>query len=331
MASRKEIRDEILRVTDQLNDQIGTLVNETINATLLEIANPAWAFSRRKEVHHNWSWLKRKTTFDTVASQEDYLMAREIDNIYLIRQTTSPALLERWPDEKFYKVLPNPTDTGNPRLYREFGVEGVATALAEEDTLDVVSSSAADDGDDDLGVTIRGFVGGYMDSEIYTLDGTSTVSGAKTFQARSLFISKSKNTTGKITITENSGGETIAVLGPEDRNPIYKMLSLYPIPSSAITINVHYYTHLRELNSDFDTPQFHEKWHYVVRLGTLANVYQFLNKEEAFRVAQGMYSSAVRAMVAEDQDDPDLVPRMERQIRLYDHSVHIRRSKDAVA
>src|SRR3990167_7210008 len=131
VASRKEIRDSVLDTTRQENVQIGLLVND---------------------FNHLWSWLKSKTTFSTVASQEDYVLGREVDKIALLRQTTSPTRLLRMTDEQFYKRDANPTATGNPLLYRTWEVDGVSTRLTTADTIDVVSSSASDAGSSELAV-----------------------------------------------------------------------------------------------------------------------------------------------------------------------------------
>src|SRR3990167_2507963 len=156
VASRKEIRDSVLDTTRQENVQIGLLVNDFINLTLNEINDPGWAFP--KNFNHLWSWLKSKTTFSTVASQEDYVLGREVDKIALLRQTTSPTRLLRMTDEQFYKRDANPTATGNPLLYRTWEVDGVSTRLTTADTIDVVSSSASDAGSSELAVTVSGYV-----------------------------------------------------------------------------------------------------------------------------------------------------------------------------
>jgi hypothetical protein len=126
-------------------------------------------------------------------------------------------------------------------------------------------------------------------------------------------VSKQKNTTGDITISENSGGTPLLVLGRQERNPRFKVVTLYPNPSSAITMYLEYYTTMKLLDNDSDTPPFDEKWHFVPRLGALAKTYQYLNKQESFAI-HDMFKQAVRAMVSADKGQPDLIrhlsPRM---------------------
>ena len=311
VSSRKEIKDSVLSSTRQSSAQIGDLVNDFINLTLNEINDPAWAFPREMGFTHNWSWLRRKTTFASVASTEDYVLPRDIDRISLIRQIDTPTKLTQLSDENFYRKVPYPTATGDPKYYRIWENEGVSTRLAVADTIDVVSSSASDAGTTTKTVTIWGKdANGAKVSQTYQLNGTSTVSGTITFAAGPIFVSKQSATTGDVTVTENSGATTLVVIGREERAPRFKVISLYPIPSSSSTMYVEYYTRIRELTNDSDVPEFDAKWHWVVRLGTLSKVYQYLNKEADFTANQGMYSAGVRSMISADRTQLDLISHL---------------------
>lgn len=328
VSSRKEIRDNVISTTNQNSTQIGDLVNDYINLTIQEINNPAIAF--RDNTHHLWSWLRRKTTFSTVASTAEYVLPREVDYISILRQTTSPQKLIALTDEFFLKRVPDPTTTGNPLYYREWETEGVSTRLSSATSLNVVSSSSSDSGSSQLSVSIVGYVGGILTNETYQLNGTTTVSGSKTFQAREIFVSKQKDTTGDISIKKNSDSSTILTLGAKERNPRFKVISLYPIPSSVMTVYLEFYTTIRELTDDSDVPQFNQKWHYIVRLGTLAKVYQKLNKTEDFNSTQALYMSALRSMVAADKTSPDLIEYMEGRYNVMP-AIWLQRSTDAIA
>ena len=323
VSSRKEIRDFILSTTQQDNTQIGTLVNNYINMSLNEINDPGWAFT--KNYHHLWSWLKRKNTFSTVASTGDYVMKREVDKIAILRQTTSPIKLMQITDELFFRLVPNPTDTGNPLYYRLWETDGISTRLATADTIDVISSSTSDSGSAELAVSVTGFdsTSGVIKTDTYQLNGTTVVSGTTTFAAREIWVSKQKNTTGTITIRRNSTSATLVQLGPNERSYSFKVLSLYPTPSAAITMYLEFYTRINELNNDSDTPNFDSKWHYVVSLGALAKTFSYLGKEQQFLSLHAQFSAAVRAMVAADSTEPDLVEHLNPQRDSYPFiSVH---------
>ena len=331
VSSKKEIRDHVLSTTDTHGSSMESLVNDYINLTLNEINEPGWAY-QRNERHYLWSWLRRKTSFNTVAAQSDYVLGRDIDKVALIRQTATPALLQQYSDEEFFSLVPDPTLTGqgNPRIYRLWDVSGVSTLLAAADTVNVVTSSSSDDGDPDLAVTVWGYVGGIIESERYVLDGTNTVLGPKTFQARDLFVSKSKQTTGTVTVTEASGATTLVQLGQEERAPHFKVISLYPTPSTAIAMYVQYYTRIRELVNDSDVPQFDSKWHYAVVLGVLAKVYKHLGKTADELAVQSQYASAVRAMIDSDMINPSLIRKMKRHNPFMQEEVYVYRSEDTI-
>ena len=104
--TRSEIRTAVNNRTRETG--INTIINDMINNTLQEIQSPGWAFSsqQRRTHQHYWNFNKRKTTLATVASQEDYELARDVDKIYLIRQITSPTVLRFIEDRDFYLQIP---------------------------------------------------------------------------------------------------------------------------------------------------------------------------------------------------------------------------------
>jgi hypothetical protein len=308
VSSLKELKQSVLDTTRQTEAQIGSLVSDYINLTLSEISDPGWAFGQQNFTHL-WSFLRRKTTITTVASTEDYVLKRDIDRISLCRQTTSPAIIRALSDKNFYNYVPDPTATGNPRYYRIWENEGVSTRLTTAGTINVVSSSTSDAGSSTLTVTVWGYdANGSKVSETFALNGTTSVVGTTTFAVGPIFVSKQSDTTGNITVS--SGVVNLVVIGKEERNPKFKVISFYPIPSSAITIYIEYYSRMRMLKNDGDCPEFDEKWHWVVRQGTLAKVYQYLNKETDFAANQAIYASGVRSMVSADLVECDLISHL---------------------
>lgn len=326
--SRREIVDSVLNTTRQNRTQIGDLVNEFVNLTINEINDPGWAMPKGS-YSHLWSFLRRKTSFS--ASTQDYVLGRDVDKIAIVRQTSSPTKLIQIPDDRFFEYVPNPTATGNPQWYRLWEQEGVSTRLAAADTIDVLSSSTSDAGDTTLTVSVSGYdSNGIWRVETYALNGTTAVSGTISFAAREIYVAKQKTTTGSITVRRNTGPATLVILGPEERAPKFKVMTFYPQPSSAITIYLEYYTRIPILDKDSQSPAFDERWHYVVRLGALAKVYQYLKEETNFLSAHGLYSAAVKSMVEADRYEPDLVEHMKARAGR-EPSVHLKRSDDAIA
>lgn len=314
VSTKRQIRLSAIAATSQDATQIGTIVDDFINITLNEIENPAWAFTNG--YNHLWSWLRRKTTFTTTGGTADYVMERDISRIGILRQTSSPAKLIQLSDEDFYSNLPNPTASGNPLFYRLWETTGISTKLTAADTISVASSSNVDGAT--FTVAIMGYISGRLDSEILTLNGTSTVTSTKTWDAREIFVSKSGITTGNITVRAVSAAVTILTLGAQETSPRFKVVSLYPTPGATITIYAEYFKSIRELVNDTEAPEFSEKWHYVVRLGTIAKIFQYLGKTTDFLSTQEMYAKSVRAMVQADKANPDFIASLSRDVRAYD-------------
>lgn len=333
-SSRKEIRDRVVDVAKQLDSQKGSLVNELINLTLLEIQSPAWA-SESGEANHLWGFNRRTTTITTVSGTADYVVPRDVDKLSVLRQTSSDKTIKELTPSNFYDHVPDPANSadGHPEFYIVNSVQGVTTTIATAEALKIKSSSATDDGDTDLTVTIQGFVGGLIASESLTLDGTTFVNGTISFDAaRPIFVSKTKNTVGDITIVGQTSGTTFLTLKPQDRNPLFKVVSFYPVPNAAITIYINYYTTLRPLNNDSDTPGFEEKWHHAPFWGTLAKAYLHLGKEVDYNFAFGVYKRVVLAMIQADKDNPNLVEVLRRHdpARLRRSGFLVKRTDDVI-
>ena len=312
MRTLSEIRSNVAATTRE--SQINSLIDSFINMTLQEINDPAWAFesvSPFRGYNHLWTF-KSANIHSPVASTEFYQLPRDLDKIRLIRQTTSPTKLLYVPDEIFYRYIPNPTATGNPLYYRLWEERGVSTRLATDDTIQIVSSSTSDNSS--FTVSVVGYdTNGIVQSESFTLNGTTAVNGTKTFDAGRLQKFQNPATTGNITVKKKLR-HNLVVLGPEERSPRFKVIGLYPIPSAAITISLEYYTRIRQLVNSQDVPDLDEKWIWVVRLGALAKVYQYQNKAADYIITQqNLYAAGVRSMVKADMLMPDYIPVLRNQ------------------
>ena len=322
VATRKQIRDSVLETTQQLASQIGSLVEDFINISMQEIGSPAWVF--KNERHYLWSWLKRKTTF--TATSEDTVLERDIDKIALVRQTDSPVRIVYLPDEIFYRELPNPTESGNPRIYRLWEITGISTKLSTASTITIVSSSALDN--TSYKCVVSGYVSGRMQSEEITMNGTTASSGSITFDAREIFISKSANFNGNITIKDASAN-TLVIIGPQEISPRFKVMSLWPTPSST-TVYIEYYKKIKELNFDDEMPEFDPKWHHIVRLGALAKTYQHLGRVDDFAIIQNIYQNAIRGMIQTDSTNPDAISYMRKRDYKEIAGVRLHLSEDVI-
>ena len=314
LKTRLDIRTRV--ATDTRETQISSTIDEYINQTIQEINSPAWAFEQTglKGYEHKWSFNRRKYTLATVASTEFYQLPRDLDAIGLIRQTSTPIKLRFIPDDLFYDYIPNPTATGNPKWYRLWEEEGVSLRLSADDTIEVLSSSSSD-----TTQTVR-IVGtdnnGLPQTESLLLTGQTFVPGTITWNAGDVLrISKSAVTVGTITVRKATLDVTLVQLAPQELSARFKVISFYPIPSSEISLYIEYYTRIRNLEGDNDVPDIDEKWIWVIRLGTMAKVYQYQNKENLFTATQGMYAAGVRSMVKSDMGNIDFIPTLRSQFQ----------------
>jgi len=317
LTTLKEIRDNIASSTRET--QMSDLIDNYINLTAIEIHN----FS-------DWTWLRRKLTFSTVASQEDYNLDSEVDRLALVRQLTTPQKLHYLPDHLFYRYMPDPEDqsTGTPRFYRLWEETGFSTNLAAADTIYVKSSSTSDGSSFTVRVVGRNSSGEEI-TETLTLNGTTAVTSSTTFAIAGLKqISKSAQTTGTVTCYQTTGATVLSELEPDNLNPRYKRMSLYPIPSAAITMYIEYLERYRYLVHATDVPQMDIKWNWVLREGALAKMWSYKQNETAQLIADKQYEEGLKLMRAQDGTNIDYVPVL--QPRVYNPST-IRRTSDSVS
>lgn len=314
----KQIRDNIASATRET--QVGSLIDTFINLSLQQIHN-----------YHTWTWLRRKQTFDTVASQEDYNLDEEVDRIAVLRQRTSPTRLVYVPDELFYKLEPDPesTSASTPRYYRLWEETGFSTNLSSADTLIVVSSSTSDGSAFTVRITGRDS-NGLVVTETVTLNGTTNVTTSTSFAASSLMsVSKSAVTTGTITLSRTTGGTVLSRLAPNDVAPRFKRLSLFPIPSDVITMYLEYYERLRPLVNDTDIAQMNSQWVWVAREGALAKMWTYKQNEAASALSQRNFEQGLAQMKVADSLNSDYVPVLEPWASVI-HST-VRRTGDSVS
>ena len=312
-----EIRDNIAKTI--IDTQIEQILSDYINVTLAQIWNA-----------YPWTFKRRKATFSTVVSQEDYNLDEEIDQIVVIRQRTTPLKLLYVPDRLFYQLEPDPEgqSTGIPRYYRLWEETGFSTNLAAADTI-YVSSSSTSDGSSFRVILVGRNSSGEVVSESLTLNGTTSVTSSTTWAASGLMqVSKSGQTTGTITVYRTTGATVLSELSPEDRAPRYKRLSLYPIPSSAITLYVEYFERLRYLVNNADVPQMDHKWIWVLREGALAKAWTYKRNEVAAEIAKGNFDEGLRLMRLQDEANYDYVPVLQPRQVVYST---IRRTADSVS
>jgi hypothetical protein len=182
--------------------------------------------------------------------------------------------------------------------------------LRKPSVVSVVSSSTADTSA--VQVMVMGVVGGYPDSELLTLNGTTLVTGSKTFSSIER-VAKNTTTTGRITVSGNSAQDTVAIIpaGNVTSGIQYKKVQLWPLPSSAGIINVEYYKDPYKLVNDYDVHELGQEYDEALILLSVAKLRSDTNQAENTNVFQ-YYTDEINNLKKTNVDKIDWMPTLER-------------------
>jgi len=206
-----------------------------------------------------WTFKRRASVFATVANQADYLFPKDVGEPYSITLSDYPWRLRYISKAIFDQKVPNPVDTGNPRLLIPGNMQGVQVQPASALVVSAVSSAASDTTQT---VVVRGLVGEEEDYETLALVGTSAVTGIKTFTSI-ISVTKSAATVGRITVSANS--VTLVTLSPLDLTTVFRVATLYPTPTSVLTVTVNHYRQSTILVTAYDDTLIPApRWDYVI-------------------------------------------------------------------
>ena len=236
-----EIRSNVASTTRET--QINSLIDTFINLTLQEINDPAWSFEQVQAFRgyaHLWTFNER--TFTLYTRESFNQLPRDLDKLVFVRTIPEFNKLKFIPTDAIPDYFDGDAE-GTPTHYTIWTQEGVEISLSTDDTIDLVSSSASDGSAFTLSI-VGDSTSDYSQSEVYTLNGLTEVTGTKTFSTnKPLRVSKSGKTTGYITLHEHTSGHILGVIAPEERSPRFRMIAFYPAPSyttGAITAIANY-------------------------------------------------------------------------------------------
>jgi hypothetical protein len=199
-----------------------------------------------------------------------------------------------------------------PTNYRMWGEDMALMQIRNPSVLTVSSSSSDDKG---IAITIFGTVAGYPDSETITTngaDGTTDVTGAKVFSYVER-ITKSDSSVGRITVTANSGFDTLTVLpvGDTTTGVLYRKVQLYPLPNQVAPIYVQYYKYPYRLVGDNDVHELGEDFDESIILLATAKIKAEANLAEADRFF-ALWQDEMRSLKRVNVDKMDYTPSLRR-------------------
>lgn len=196
--------------------------------------------------------LRQSMTLTTVDGTSLYYLPSIMLDVLHIVDTTNDRILRPVTEYQNWWWDPDVDDTGNPEQFSKLGTARIEGQPSSASVVTIVSSSASDTTQK---VRVNGTVSGVDDTELLTLNGTSSVAGSKSFTALHS-ITRDNTTTGRVTATTNSGGVTVATFAPNELGITRQMIRLFPVPAGAYSLNVFVVKPPRRMVNAEDAPDF---------------------------------------------------------------------------
>ena len=249
-----------------------------------------------------------------ILPQEEYLLPIQASHRMFLwhREWGYPTQMNYSPEQSFYSSGVDDILEGIPTDYHMWGEDMVRSQPLAGSVLRISSSSAADISID---VMVFGTVGGYPDYEKITTNaanGTTAVSGSKTFTHVER-IAKDANTTGRITIDSNSAGNTVAVLPTSDTTAgiMYRKIKLHPLPDTVFPVNVYYYKDPYRLVNDEDVHELGQEFDEAIILLAVSKIKFETNQDEGTKWFQ-LYKDELKSLRKTNVDKIDWGMKLER-------------------
>lgn len=208
-----------------------------------------------------WQALQTSLTMSSVNAQEQYYLPSDFDKPYRIYDLTNDKKLSVTTREEYFDAnISNIANSvkGTPQWAMFYGINAIAKVTTGSFTIQVKSSSA----NDTAGgvVRIEGWIDaaktllGYTNITISTSTPTTYISDPSAIGFYGITrVTKSINTTGFITIADNSGN-ILATIAPVDRESRYPVMFLGLIPSGVFNYQMLYKKRVKKMVDNNDYP-----------------------------------------------------------------------------
>ncbi len=199
---------------------------------------------------YDFWWNKKKSSFTTSASVAEYFLSNRVNGkqiIWMGDESNQTREITEVDLEWIYRTDSTPTDEGDP-IHWAYVEQSEVQATNTSGAVSITSSSSSDSG---INVSIKGKVSGVDRYEVLSLNGTSTVTGALTYDADSIeSINLESKCTGVVTVT--TGSVTIASIPPSLQRILCPRIRLWYVPSETLTIPYIYYQRFNKPVNDSD-------------------------------------------------------------------------------
>lgn len=249
-------------------------------------------------------------TYSILAQEEYNLPIQAGHKVFLWHEQWGyPFQLQYVPDQEFIGSGVQNTEESVPVAYRMWGEDMVIGQPLQASVVTIVSSSASDNTGS---VTVFGIVSGYPDYETINMNGTTSAAGSKSFTSIERVV-KSGSTIGRVTVTTNSGNNTVAVLpvGDTTGGILYKKIQLFPLPNEIMPINVQYYKDPFRLVNDEDIHELGQEFDEAIILLATSKMKYENNQTEGDKF-YALYQDEIRSLRRTNADKIDWFIRQGR-------------------
>lgn len=249
-------------------------------------------------------------TYSILAQEEYNLPIQAGHKVFLWHEQWGyPFQLTYVPDQEFFGSGVQNTEESVPVAYRMWGEDMVIGQPLQASVVTIVSSSASDNTGS---VTVFGVVSGYPDYETINMNGTTSAAGSKSFTSIERVV-KSGSTIGRVTVTTNSGNNTVAVLpvGDTTGGILYKKIQLFPLPNEIMPINVQYYKDPFRLVNDEDIHELGQEFDEAIILLATSKMKYENNQTEGDKF-YALYQDEIRSLRRTNADKIDWFIRQGR-------------------
>lgn len=211
------------------------------------------------------SFLSTNYTVTSTINDRNLLLDLEFMKIQSVMDTTSQITLTPTSEYEIESADESVNDTGTPYFY---SLEGVRWTKAQPSSASVITIVSDDITDTSQKVRIHGYVGGVENTELIALNGTTPAVGTLQF-TETRQVMKDLITTGKVTITSNTGLVTLAEIPAYLLAKSYQVLKLWPIPSGANSYSIRGIRKIRPFINTEDISELPEVYHELILIGAL--------------------------------------------------------------
>lgn len=281
---------------------VGLMVQDTSSAlaTLIGI----WINNRYRDIVNSYDWeqLYHNQSVDTTANTSAYAFDPSTERLIYAVDITNDCPINIVTEQDFLQNYGDAlTDTRSPDTCF-LASSPVASQPGSGEKLIVKSSSTSDTA---ISVLLRGISSSSEVYESLNLSGTTAVTASNTY-TEVLGFSKSGASVGKVTLYDNDGATSRAVLSMEGLNSRYKILNLYPVPSGAVTVKMRSKRKVRELAQSYDYPII-EDISDIIELGAQADAWRYKRQFAKATALETQYQIAKMQRIHNEVAQPGIV------------------------